>query len=56
MLRTVIDRRPVSIQPRARIEVSAFTTDSRDEPIQPASSCWENGRSITTPPSLSVPY
>jgi hypothetical protein len=36
---TVIVRRPVSIQPRARSWDRAFTTDSREEPIQPASSC-----------------
>ena len=52
---TMIFLRSVRIAPRPRNEESAWATDSREEPVQPASSSWEIGRVITTPSSVGSP-
>ena len=55
---TLMRRRPVSIQPRSRIDCSAFTTESREHAVQPASSsCAAGSRSgcCPRPPSRSAP-
>ena len=53
--RTTTDIRPVRISPgRAAATPSALLTASREAPVQPASSSWENGSAISTPSGVGL--